>query len=454
VGVSSSLRRVVIVSVATGLAAFGTAHFAGASSGPAASRAAGPVVRYGVKPIHPRSVHLQASSTLSVGSSDSTGVVSPKPAVYLVFWGAQWSNDPAGAADGLQRMFQGLFGSADTWGTIMNQYCEGVPAGTVTCGSSGIHIQHPSSSPLSGVWFDNSSDAPDNASADDLANEAINAAGHFGNTSQGPNFNAQYVIASPTGTHPDGFNTPNGGFCAYHTSTGSQFGTIAWTNLGYIPDTGNGGCTTLSNPGPLDGYTSTETHEYAEVLTDFFPANGWNGGNGEIGDACIDLDSRLTLSTGTFDVQGLWSNDQNQCTTSESGSTPPPPPPGSNTIVNGGSGKCLDDPGSSTTNGTQLIIWPCHGHANQQWTYNNSQELQVLGKCLDASGEGTSSGTPVIIWTCHGHANQQWVFNDDGTITGVQSGLCLDVTGGSTANLAPIQLSDCDGSSSQQWNRR
>jgi Ricin-type beta-trefoil lectin domain len=447
-GLSSSLRRVVIVSVATGLAAFGTAHFAGASNRPAT----GSVVRYGVKPLHPGSVRPQASSTLRVGSSASTGVVSPNPAVYLVFWGSQWSNDPAGAADGLQNLFKGLFGTADTWGTIMNQYCEGVPAGTVTCGSAGIHIQHPAASPLKGVWFDNSAKAPGQASADDLANEAIRAAGHFGNASQGPNLNAQYVIASPTGTHPDGFNTPSGGFCAYHTSTSSQFGEIAWTNLGYIPDTGVGGCTTLSNPGPLDGYTSTETHEYAEVLTDFFPANGWNGGNGEIGDACIDLDSRLRLSTGTFDVQGLWSNDQNKCTTSETGGTPPPPP-GSKTIVNGGSGKCLDDPSSSTTSGTQLIIWTCHGNGNQQWTYTGSRQLQVLGKCLDASGQGTTDGTPVIIWTCHGSANQQWVFNSDGTITGVQSGLCLDVTGGSTANGAPIQLSDCDGGSSQQWTR-
>ena len=444
---SSLLARVLIAGLVAGLVVAGTAQPLQAASGPVV----GPVVRYGVKPLHPAAVRPLATSTLSVGSSASTGVVSPNPAVYLVFWGNQWSSDPAGAANGLQNLFRGLFGAADTWGTIMNQYCEAVPAGTVTCGSAGVHIQHPAASPLRGVWFDNAAAAPGQASGSDLANEAIRAASHFGNTTQAPNLNAQYVIASPTGTHPDGFNTPSGGFCAYHSSIGSSLGTIAWTNLPYVPDTGTGGCTTISNPGPLDGYTSTETHEYAEVLTDFYPANGWNGGNGEIGDACIDLDSRLALSTGTFDVQGLWSNDQDRCTTSESDGTPPPT---GNTVVGGGSGKCLDDPGGTTTDGTQMIIWPCGGGSNQQWTYTAARQLQVLGKCLDASGQGTAPGTKVIIWACNSGTNQQWTFNGNGTVTGVQSGLCLDVTGGSTADGAPVELWTCTGGSNQQWTRR
>jgi hypothetical protein len=83
----------------------------------------------------------------------------------------------------------------------------------------------------------------------------------------------------------------------------------------YVPDGGLGFCTTLTHPTVLDGYFSTETHEYSEVLTDFWPSRGWNGGNGEIGDECIQLDSRITLATGTFDVQGEWSNTANKCVT-------------------------------------------------------------------------------------------------------------------------------------------
>jgi serine protease len=251
--------------------------------------------------------------TLSLSSSNQQGVVSPAPQVYLVFWGSQWANDPAGVAPDLQSMFGGLYGGQDTWGTILNQYCEGLPQGTTTCGDQGTHVNHPTSSPLAGTWFDNSDAAPDSAAASDLAAEAAKAAEHFGNTTQDPNLNAQYVIVSPTGTHPDGF--PDSGFCAWHDQTSSSYGTLAYTNLPYIPDSGAGACTTFTDGRLLSGIESTETHEYAETVTDFWPSSGWNGAQGEIGDACQNLDAYVTLSTGTFDLQGLWSNSAGGCVT-------------------------------------------------------------------------------------------------------------------------------------------
>jgi alpha-galactosidase len=124
------------------------------------------------------------------------------------------------------------------------------------------------------------------------------------------------------------------------------------------------------------------------------------------------------------------------------------------TVLRGvGSNRCLDDPGSNTANGTQLIIWDCHSAANQLWTYTASKQLQVLGKCMDAYNNQTSAGTKVEIWDCNGGSNQQWNLNSDGTITGVQSGLCVSVAGGSTANNALIQLAACTGASSQKWTR-
>jgi len=268
--------------------------------------------RSGVKP-QGKPAAKPSANTLTVRSNKTQGVVSPNPKVYLVFWGSQWSNDPAGEASALQNFFSGLYGSADNWGTIMTQYCEGVPSGTSNCGSSGTHVSHPSSSILGGTWFDNAAAAPSSASQAQLAAEAAAAASHFGNTTQTPNLNDQYVIASATGTHPDNF--PNSGFCAWHSSTSSSSGTLAYTNLPYVPDLGTGACTTLTNATALDGLFSTETHEYAETVTDFWPSIGWNGRNGEIGDECQNLDRRITLSTGTFDVQGLWSNSANACTT-------------------------------------------------------------------------------------------------------------------------------------------
>jgi hypothetical protein len=120
-----------------------------------------------------------------------------------------------------------------------------------------------------------------------------------------------------------------------------------------------------------------------------------------------------------------------------------------------GAGKCLDDPNSTTTLGTQQQIWACSGAANQTWTHTSSNELSLTvgGStfCLDANAKGTTPGTKVIIWSCNGQTNQQWTLNSNGTVTGVQSGLCLDVTGASTANGALAELWTCNGQSNQQW---
>ena len=37
-------------------------------------------------------------------------------------------------------------------------------------------------------------------------------------------------------------------------------------------------------------------------------------------------------------------------------------------IVGGQSGRCVDVPNSTTTNGTQVQLWDCSGQANQSWT--------------------------------------------------------------------------------------
>jgi non-reducing end alpha-L-arabinofuranosidase len=120
-----------------------------------------------------------------------------------------------------------------------------------------------------------------------------------------------------------------------------------------------------------------------------------------------------------------------------------------------GAGKCLDDPNSTTTEGTQQQIYDCNGAANQNWTHTSSGQLTVTNSgttdCLDANAQGTTAGTKVIIWPCNGQANQNWTLNSNGTVTGNQSGLCLDVTGASTADGALAELWTCNGQSNQQW---
>ncbi|ROO59634.1 parallel beta helix pectate lyase-like protein [Micromonospora sp. Llam0] len=124
-------------------------------------------------------------------------------------------------------------------------------------------------------------------------------------------------------------------------------------------------------------------------------------------------------------------------------------------IVGGQSGRCVDVPNFTTTNGTQVQLWDCAGGTNQRWTYTANKQLTVYGnKCLDAFGAGTTNGTVVAIWDCHGGLNQQWNVNSNGTITSVQSGLCMDANGAATANGTRIILWSCNGGANQLWSFR
>ncbi len=124
-------------------------------------------------------------------------------------------------------------------------------------------------------------------------------------------------------------------------------------------------------------------------------------------------------------------------------------------IVGTQSGRCVDVPGGTTVNGTQVQLWDCSGAANQSWTRTANRELVFNGtKCLDAANRGTTNGTQVIIWDCNGQTNQQWNVGADGTITSVLSGLCLDATGQGTANGTKLILWSCNGQANQRWTLR
>lgn len=132
------------------------------------------------------------------------------------------------------------------------------------------------------------------------------------------------------------------------------------------------------------------------------------------------------------------------------GGTTTTPPTDSGQIKGTASGRCLDVPNASTTDGTQLQLWDCHSNSNQQWAYTDAGELRVYGdKCLDAAGTG--NGAKVQIYSCWGGDNQKWRLNSDGSIVGVQSGLCLDAAG--TANGSAVQIYSCSNGSNQRWTR-
>ena len=257
------------------------------------------------------------ASPLYLHSSAPTGVIEVHPKVFLVFWGSQWSSDPAGVKPVLQAFFKGLYGADDTWGQLLDQYCEGLHVSTISCGSAGTHVVHPTQSPLAGVWFQNASPAPSSATTKQLTNKVVAAAKHFKDVAPASNLNAQYVIASAHGTTP-GLH-PGGSTCAYHKPyNAGRLGILEWTNLPYLPDFPLGACNIqLPHFTPAQRYTILESHEYAESVTDV--RGGWkNATGGEIGDKCENRtagDALETLATGTFAVQAIWSNAIHGCAT-------------------------------------------------------------------------------------------------------------------------------------------
>lgn len=130
---------------------------------------------------------------------------------------------------------------------------------------------------------------------------------------------------------------------------------------------------------------------------------------------------------------------------------------GAHTLTAGG--KALDNPGHSTTPGTQLITWTANGGANQNWTFTQQADGTYAlrngesGLCADVEGGSTSTGAKIIQWSCGNGANQRWNVirqaNGTHTVTSVSSGLLL--TTASTGNGALVTQQPDTGSTLQQW---
>jgi serine protease len=282
------------------------------------------------------------------GGINGIEVTTGAPKVYVVFYGSQWgtqgtdangyatfTGDPAGMAPRIQAMFKGLGTNNELWSGVQTQYCDGAANGATTCAAGLPHVGYPTGGALAGVWYDNAAASGTQVNGNTLAKEAVLAAAHFGNTTATLNRSVQYVIVSPTGTHPDGFNTATGNFCAWHDYNGdagltggaaaSSYGDIAFTNLPYIPDMGASCGASYVNAGAagaLDGVTIVGGHEFAETITDQNPGGGWwdNATGMENSDKCAWNGTggttgaqNVAFATGSFAMQSNWSNEVSAC---------------------------------------------------------------------------------------------------------------------------------------------
>jgi Putative Ig domain/Ricin-type beta-trefoil lectin domain len=239
------------------------------------------------------------------------GSVQHSPHVYLLLWGPNWFTDPSQEATAtyLENFYRGLgVRSDDNWSTVMSQYGDTTGSPTFT------------GPVLAGIWQDmNPPPTGGQLGQVGLAAEADAFTTRMGVTDVK---DAQVVVATQSGTCPDGFDAPactggnGGGYCAWHSYSNEPF-----TNLPYIPDAG-GACGQDSvNPnGTNDGLTIAAGHEYAETITDPKPTTGWwdpdDPGGGEIADKCPSFSTfsrDVKLSTGTYAMQPLWSNKVGGC---------------------------------------------------------------------------------------------------------------------------------------------
>jgi hypothetical protein len=243
------------------------------------------------------------------------GPIQTSAAVYIVFWG--WNgSDPAGMGTYQQNFFNGVGGTG--WNASQTQYCENTadPVGA-TCGSGSTYVGNPTGV-LKGTWSDNTNAVPSSPDDAAIAGEAVRAAAHFGNTTAASNGSTQYIIDTPHGNSTSGFNTS---WCAYHSIVSSQYGGLTYTDFPYIPDAGANCGQNFVNSGSagnLDGVSIVGGHEFAETETDPGAGNGWLDTSGaETGDKCAWISSGagastdVSMSTGTFAVQSLWSNSAN-----------------------------------------------------------------------------------------------------------------------------------------------
>ncbi len=422
------------------------------------------------------------------------GPVQTSPHVYLLLWGSWWSTAAAGAASKyLSDFYSGLGVSPDdTWSTITSQYGD-------TTGSPTF-----SGSVFEGSWIDKST-PPDPVTPTDLAAEAASFASEQGISDLA---DAQVVVASQTGTcFSDGFagncGSPdsNGSYCGWHDYAADygQSVDVPFINLPYQPDAGadcGENWVNAGSAGTFDGFSTVGGHEYAETTTDPEPSTGWIDPNdtisgGEIADKCVwggsdwgslgsDPYGDVTLSTGKYAMQSLWSNAAGRCvmTTSPQLTVGVPGtvmatlgvrasvqvtaatntgivayrasglPPG---LSISGSGRIAGTPGVTAGTFTAKITvsdYAVSDTVTSRWLVG-SMAGPVKGyksRCADDYDGRTRNGNKIDLWSCDGKARQKITFTSSGELR--IEGKC--VTSGSHG----VAIEPCTGSAAQTWTRR
>jgi hypothetical protein len=141
---------------------------------------------------------------------------------------------------------------------------------------------------------------------------------------------------------------------------------------------------------------------------------------------------------------------------------PAAPAPGEYTIMSRATGKVLDVPAFSNSDGTQIQLYTSNHGTNQRWTLIPKGDGWFLieshssGKVLDVPAFASQNSVVIQQYTRNDGTNQQWKFvpTSDGffKIVSRSSLKLLDVPGGSAADGTKLQqYQDNNGGANQQW---
>ena len=149
-----------------------------------------------------------------------------------------------------------------------------------------------------------------------------------------------------------------------------------------------------------------------------------------------------------------WTPSSTPSATTTASSTATTSPPVNVSLIKGYGGKCVDDKGNSSSNGSAVIIWSCNsGDSAQGWTFSGG-ELKHNGKCANDQGNG-GSGSKVILWSCNGASNEKWFHSgsDGEFILSLSSHglLCLNDPGYSKSNGTRLIVYKCHNTSNEHW---
>lgn len=129
-------------------------------------------------------------------------------------------------------------------------------------------------------------------------------------------------------------------------------------------------------------------------------------------------------------------------------------------IIHKSSGLCLDAQDAKILDGTKVILWKCHGGANQNWMQSSSNGGKITftlkrngsSKVMDVQGGSKDNGAKIIIWGSHGGDNQKWYWDGrTGSLKNVKSGKCLDVSDNNASQGLQLQQWTCNGSAAQRF---